>query len=224
MQTKLVQTTNKKLPRYTLWQHCRRPCVTQKPDSTAIKQKNQLDFGVSSKWDSGPLLIFAAIKVATIADTRTELLLQHRESKNKPLTILLAIASSNADRFSKFFHLRTHYISRQAQPRRDVQWSRPSVCLSLCVCLFLAIFAHYCTDPDVSWRNDRGALQLWNVGRICKRCMSLVAMKTQRRTRNVSKCLCSLYTCLVLCNKLVIKHLKAKFHYASQFGTCSELV
>jgi len=33
-------------------------------------------------------------------------------------------------------------------------WSRPSVCLS--VCLSLATFRHYCTDPDVTWRNGRG--------------------------------------------------------------------
>jgi len=28
-------------------------------------------------------------------------------------------------------------------------WSRPSVCLS--VCLSFAAFPHYCTDPDVTW-------------------------------------------------------------------------
>jgi len=26
----------------------------------------------------------------------------------------------------------------------------------LCVCLSLAAFPHYCTDPDVSWGNGRG--------------------------------------------------------------------
>jgi len=26
------------------------------------------------------------------------------------------------------------------------------------VCLSLAAFPHYCTDPDVTWENDRGAL------------------------------------------------------------------
>ena len=26
----------------------------------------------------------------------------------------------------------------------------------LCVCLSLAAFPHYCTDPDVSWENVRG--------------------------------------------------------------------
>ena len=27
----------------------------------------------------------------------------------------------------------------------------------LCVCLSVAAFSHYCTDPDVTWRNGRGA-------------------------------------------------------------------
>jgi len=35
-----------------------------------------------------------------------------------------------------------------------MQWSRPSVCLS--VCLSVAAFAHYCMDPDASWGNGRG--------------------------------------------------------------------
>jgi len=40
------------------------------------------------------------------------------------------------------------YISREAWPRRNVYWSRPSVCL--CVYLSLVAFPHYCsTDPDV---------------------------------------------------------------------------
>jgi len=42
------------------------------------------------------------------------------------------------------------YISREAQPRRNVYWPRPSVCLSL------ATFPHYCTDPDVTWRISTG--------------------------------------------------------------------
>jgi len=33
-----------------------------------------------------------------------------------------------------------------------VYLSRPSVC----VCLSLATFPHYCTDPDVTWGNGRG--------------------------------------------------------------------
>ena len=26
----------------------------------------------------------------------------------------------------------------------------------LCVCVFLAVFPHYCTDPDVRWGNGKG--------------------------------------------------------------------
>ena len=35
---------------------------------------------------------------------------------------------------------------------------------AVCVCLSLAAFPHYCTDPCVSWRNDRGCplvVQYW---------------------------------------------------------------
>jgi len=34
------------------------------------------------------------------------------------------------------------------------------VCLCLCVCLSLTAFPHYCTDPDVTWGNDRGFCHL----------------------------------------------------------------
>jgi len=30
----------------------------------------------------------------------------------------------------------------------------------LCVCLSLAAFPHYCTDPDVGWGNGRGCPQV----------------------------------------------------------------
>ena len=50
------------------------------------------------------------------------------------------------------------YISREAWPRRNVYWWRPSKCL--CVCLSVAAFPHYCTDPDVSCGHGtvRGAI------------------------------------------------------------------
>jgi len=35
-------------------------------------------------------------------------------------------------------------------------WPWLSVCL--CVCLSLATFPHYCTDPDVTWGNGGGML------------------------------------------------------------------
>jgi len=54
------------------------------------------------------------------------------------------------------------YISREAEPRRNVYWPWPSVFLS--VCLSLAAFPHYCTDPDVTWGNGKGCplvVQCW---------------------------------------------------------------
>jgi len=44
----------------------------------------------------------------------------------------------------------TYYISHEAQSRRNEYWPWPSVCLSL------AAFPHYCTDPDVTCGNGRG--------------------------------------------------------------------
>jgi len=39
-----------------------------------------------------------------------------------------------------------------------------NLCVCLCVCLSLTTFPHYCTDPDVTWGNGRGALQLCTIG------------------------------------------------------------
>jgi len=71
-------------------------------------------------------------------------------------------------------------------------WPRLSVCLSL------ATFPHYCTDPDVTWGM---------VGVLCS-CALLGGFAVsarvsllwqQSRTRNVSKCLYSLYAWFYLC-------------------------
>ena len=47
-------------------------------------------------------------------------------------------------------------------------------------CEWLAAFPHYCTDPDVTGGNGRGAPWLCTIGRICNPCTGLVAMTTQR--------------------------------------------
>jgi len=52
----------------------------------------------------------------------------------------------------------------------------------LCVCLSLAAFPHYCTDPNVTWANGRGAFYLCTIEWICNRCTGFVAMTTWRRT------------------------------------------
>ena len=45
-----------------------------------------------------------------------------------------------------------YYASREAYSRGEMYTGHGR----LCVCLSLAAFTHYCTDPDVSWRNGRG--------------------------------------------------------------------
>jgi len=51
----------------------------------------------------------------------------------------------------------TFHVSRR---RREmyIGHARLCVCLSVCVCMSLAAFPHYCTDPDVSCGNGGGAL------------------------------------------------------------------
>ena len=50
----------------------------------------------------------------------------------------------------------TFCVSRRR--RKNVLWSRASVCLCVClsVCLSAAVCPHYCTDPVVTWGHGRG--------------------------------------------------------------------
>jgi len=54
------------------------------------------------------------------------------------------------------------------------------VCVS--VCLFLAAFQHYFTDPDVTWENGRRcplwAFSLCTLGQIFNQCTGFVATET----------------------------------------------
>ena len=81
------------------------------------------------------------------------------------------------------------YISHEAQPRQNVQWSQPSVFLSVPRRIPTLLNGDGCKLGGIV----EGALQLCNNGRICNRCTGFVAMTTQRRTRNVSKRLYLLY-------------------------------
>jgi len=70
---------------------------------------------------------------------------------------------TDVDRSSARHHgllLRMHHDSRRLYRYTDTDHhvnfglvAAVSVCLS--VCLWLAAFPHYCTDPDVTWRNGR---------------------------------------------------------------------
>jgi len=57
---------------------------------------------------------------------------------------------------------------------REMYIGHAHVCVCLCVCLSLATFPHYCTNPDVTWGNDRRCpvvVQYWadlqSVHRFC---------------------------------------------------------
>jgi len=54
-------------------------------------------------------------------------------------------------------------ITFRMSRRRSVMYSGHA---RLCVCLSLAAFPHYCTDPDATLRNGRGCPLLCSVGRI----------------------------------------------------------
>jgi len=60
------------------------------------------------------------------------------------------------------------------------------------VCLTLAAFPHYCTDPNVTWGNDRGCPPVVHYWADLQLVQGFVDVTTQRRTRNVSECLYSL--------------------------------
>ena len=60
------------------------------------------------------------------------------------------------------------------------------LCVSPSVFLSIAAFPHYCTDPDVTWWNAKGALWLCTFRRICNRCTGFVAMTTQLTVRDPS--------------------------------------
>jgi len=64
-------------------------------------------------------------------------------------------------------------VTFRVSRRRREMYSGPRPSVS--VCLSLAAFSHYCTDPDVTWGNGMGCkLDV----RICNRCMGFVAMTT----------------------------------------------
>ena len=77
----------------------------------------------------------------------------------------------------------------QAQPRRNVQWSWLSVCL--CVCLTDCPSPHSHTTARTGCK-----LEEWQGLPSSCALLGFVAMTTERRTRNVSECLYSLYAWL----------------------------
>jgi len=65
----------------------------------------------------------------------------------------------------------------------------PSV--HLCACLSLAAFPQYCTDLDVSWGMEGGALWLCTIGRSCNRCTGFVAIWQHSAEHEMSASACT---------------------------------
>jgi len=68
----------------------------------------------------------------------------------------------------------------------------------LCVCLTAAACPLYCTDPDVTWGYGRGCLLVVHYWTDLQSVHGFHCYDNMARTRNVSKCLYSLCTWLLL--------------------------
>jgi len=68
------------------------------------------------------------------------------------------------------------------------------VCVS--VCLSLAAFPHYCTDPDITWRNGRGCPLVVHYWADLQSVHGFRCCDNVSRERNVSECLFLLYAWL----------------------------
>ena len=111
----------------------------------------------------------------------------------KPDALLFTFSHNHHHQSTEGLILTALIITLRVSHRRCKMYSG-HLCVCVCVCVFLAAFPHYCTDPDVSWGNGRECplvvhywadLQLLHGFRYFT--------MTQRRTRNVSEYLCSLY-------------------------------
>jgi len=60
-------------------------------------------------------------------------------------------------------------VTFRVRPSRGEMYIVSSFCVSVCVSL--AAFPHYCTDPGMTWGNGR-------VGQICNRCMDFFVITT----------------------------------------------
>jgi len=68
------------------------------------------------------------------------------------------------------------FCVKRSRGKMYIGHGRLRVCVS--VCLSLAAFPHYCTDPDLTWGNSRGCPLVVHCWVICNRCTGFVAMTT----------------------------------------------
>jgi len=92
------------------------------------------------------------------------------------------------------------YISRESYTTRNVVVTAfcvcLCVCLSVCVCLSAATCPQYCTDPDVTWRNDKVCPLVVHYWADLHSVHGFHCYNNIAQTRNVSECLYSLYAWL----------------------------
>jgi len=67
------------------------------------------------------------------------------------LVVVLQVLS---DSYVTVISVVTFRVSRR---QHDMYSDHARLCVCLSVCLWLAAFTHYCTDPVLTWGNGRGA-------------------------------------------------------------------
>jgi len=76
-----------------------------------------------------------------------------------------------------------------------IDHARLFVCVS--VCLSVAAFLHYCTNPDVSRENGKGCPPVAHYWADLQSVHGFPCYDNIVRTRNVSECLLSVYACFL---------------------------
>jgi len=93
-----------------------------------------------------------------------------------------------------FYDIITFHVSRR---RREMQWSRASVCVCLSVWMSAAACPHCSTDPDVAW-SGRGCPLVVHGWADLQSVNWLRFYGNISRTRNVSEYMLLLALCLVI--------------------------
>ena len=100
------------------------------------------------------------------------------------------------------------------------------MCLSVCVsvCLTLAAFPHYCTDPDVTYRNGRGDPLVVHYWADLQSVHGFRCYDNIFRTRNVSECLYSLYVWFAVVKSRTVSCLNYLYQFCEHKKLCKRFV
>ena len=74
---------------------------------------------------------------------------------------------------------------RMRRSRGEIYIGHGRPCICRCVCLSVAAFSHYCTDPDLTWGNGRGCLL---VVHYCANLQSVIGFRCYDNIAPNAKC------------------------------------